>query len=169
MKTFRETLADLEQQVCDRLIYVLGERTINTETDDDLEFFSYSTVCELNIIEIRPSGMVLYDNFGESILVSIRDLVNESTIPVSDVIALIEQLETQIDPNAEKEYSITIEIQLSAINPLDAAKQAQHWFKDSKLQAYVQDPDTKEVFSVDLEEDDEDAVLPVNKYEPLIK
>ena len=69
------------------------------------------------------------------------------------------------------EFKVVWEIQLDAENPLDAAKKAQEWQKDYENEAtqfYVQKDGEKEVFSVDLNEDDEDAVLPVDKYVPLI-
>lgn len=67
-------------------------------------------------------------------------------------------------------YSVTWEIELDAENPLEAAKQAQEILQDKSKdwQYYTQDDDGQ-VSSVDLQEEDEDAVLPVDKYEPLIK
>jgi len=66
------------------------------------------------------------------------------------------------------EYKIVLELELSADSPLEAAKTAQEWEKNSDLQYYVQD--SKEVvFSVDLSESDEDAVIETDNYIPLIK
>jgi hypothetical protein len=69
------------------------------------------------------------------------------------------------------EYRISWEIQLDAENPLAAAKEALAMIQDggeSPYQFYVQAED-KKVFSVDLSEDDEDAVLPVENYLPIIR
>lgn len=69
-------------------------------------------------------------------------------------------------------FKLCWEIQLEAENPLEAAKLANKWLQEkdnSAVQFYVQQDDTKEVYSVDLLEEDEDAVLPVNNYEPIIK
>ena len=68
-------------------------------------------------------------------------------------------------------YAVVYEIQVDAETPLEAAKQVQALMQDKKndWQYYVKNEDTDETFSVDLQEEDEDAVLPVDKYEPLIK
>jgi len=71
-------------------------------------------------------------------------------------------------------YKISWEIELDADNPLAAAKEALEMHRDSNSVStmfYVQAEGSKDVFSVDLNEDDEDAVLPVNAqdYSPLIK
>ena len=67
-------------------------------------------------------------------------------------------------------YSVVFEIELDADNPLKAAKKAQKWLqeKGNNWQYYIQGDDQK-INSVDLSEDDEDAVLPVVDYDPLIK
>jgi len=66
-------------------------------------------------------------------------------------------------------YKLSFEINEEGNSPLEVAKQVQKMIKEGgDYQWYVQDEDTGEVFSVDLEEEDEDAVLPVNNYEPFI-
>jgi hypothetical protein len=70
-----------------------------------------------------------------------------------------------------KTYKIAWEIQVNANSPLEAAKDAVTIMRDADniaQQFYVQDEDTNEVVSVDLDEPDEDAVLPVANYTPLI-
>lgn len=64
-------------------------------------------------------------------------------------------------------FKISLEIELNANNPLDAAKTLLSWIKDDEegLLYYVQNDETKEIFSVDLSEDDEDAVLSVSEYD----
>ena len=56
---------------------------------------------------------------------------------------------------------------MRANNPLDAAKKACKWLlenEDAKTMTYdVMDEETNEKFTVDLSEDDEDAVLPENE------
>lgn len=72
---------------------------------------------------------------------------------------------------AEKnEYKVVWEIsELDAESPLQAAKTAQSWLRKDNWQFYIQDVKTKEIFSVDLDEEDEDAVLPITgEYLPEI-
>ncbi len=72
-------------------------------------------------------------------------------------------------------FRVVWEIQLDADTPLDAAKTALDWIREDNTtgnaphQFYVQEEDKNELFSVDLIEDDEDAVLPVTEYNPLIE
>jgi hypothetical protein len=68
-------------------------------------------------------------------------------------------------------FKIVWEIELEAQTPLEAAKTAQEWIKEplNNWQFYVQNEETKEISSVDLEEVDENAVFPVKSYHPLIK
>ena len=58
-----------------------------------------------------------------------------------------------------------------AKTPLDAAKYATFIMRDTSAdwQFYIQNDETKQIFSVDLEDSDEDAVLPVTDYKPIIK
>ena len=68
------------------------------------------------------------------------------------------------------QFKVVWEIQLEADSPLEAAKLAQEIQQDKNSSAtmyYVQEDEKKEVFSVDLLEDDEDAVLPTD-YVPMI-
>ena len=71
------------------------------------------------------------------------------------------------------EYKVSWEIDIDADNPLDAAYQCLQIFEDMDedslaKQFYIQSEDTGEIFSVDLSEKDEDAVLPVKYYVPFI-
>jgi len=70
-----------------------------------------------------------------------------------------------------KNFKIVWEIELTAENPLDAAKTAQEWIRDERnyWQFWVQDEETEEIFTVDLEEPDENAVLDVETFTPLIR
>ena len=72
--------------------------------------------------------------------------------------------ETSISP---KTFSVSISFtDMVAKNPLEAAKKACKWLlenEDAKNMIYdVEDEITGEKFSVDLSEDDENAVLPNN-------
>ena len=69
----------------------------------------------------------------------------------------------------EKNYRISCEIELTANSPLEAAKNFQKTIEENSMQYYVQDVETDVVVSVDLEEEDEDAVLPVNVYHSSIE
>jgi len=69
-------------------------------------------------------------------------------------------------------HRVVLEIEVEANSPLEAAKEAQRWLQenDTNWQYYVQPCDKSEdVFSVDLAEEDEDAVLEVDNYIPMIK
>jgi hypothetical protein len=68
-------------------------------------------------------------------------------------------------------HRIVFEIEVDAETSLEAAQTVEGWLHDTtrNWQYYVQDTFTNKVDSVDLSEEDEDAVLPVDKYEPLIK
>lgn len=60
-------------------------------------------------------------------------------------------------------YKVIFEIDEYGLSPLEVAKTVQKMIKeDGDYQWYVQNQDTKEIFSVDLDEEDEDAVLPVS-------
>ena len=71
-------------------------------------------------------------------------------------------------------FRVTWEIEIEANSPLEAAKTAREWQSDIRgdseaNQYYVQNEKTLEIVSVDLDEEPDDMVLPVEKYEPLIK
>lgn len=68
-------------------------------------------------------------------------------------------------------FKVVFEIEVDEENPLAAAQTVEGWLQDKNKnwQYYVQDEFTKKVTSVDLSEEDEDAVLPAHNYEPLIK
>ncbi len=68
-------------------------------------------------------------------------------------------------------FKVVFEITVEAKNPLEAAKEIQSWLDagDHKWQFYVQKEGQKKVFSVDLDEDDSAAVLPVTEYSSMIQ
>jgi len=69
-------------------------------------------------------------------------------------------------------HRVVFEIEVEAETPLEAAKEVQKWLQDPKSdwQFYVQPCDKSgDVFSVDLSEEDEDAVLEADNYIPMIK
>ena len=67
-------------------------------------------------------------------------------------------------------YSVVFEIEVDEENPLAAEQTIEGWLHDTtkNWQYYVQGDDQK-IHSVDLSEEDEDAVLEILNYEPLIK
>ena len=67
-------------------------------------------------------------------------------------------------------YKVVLELELKANSPLEAAKLAQEWERDENtdLQYWVQDS-SETVYSVDLSESDEEAVIEVDNYVPIIK
>lgn len=69
-----------------------------------------------------------------------------------------------------KNYNIILELNLSAENPLEAAKQAEVMCMSDidRFTYVVQEDDTEEIHTVDLTEEDKDAVLPLDIYEPII-
>ena len=70
-------------------------------------------------------------------------------------------------------YRVVLEIEVNADTPLGAAKTVAGWLRtDDGYQYYVQEDKEHgrgKIFSVDLMDDDEDAVLPANDYTPLIQ
>jgi len=72
-----------------------------------------------------------------------------------------------------KNYKVVFEIEINAASPLEAAKKVQNWLQNENdnWQYYVQETNRKnaKIVSVDLDENDESAVLPADNYEPLIK
>jgi hypothetical protein len=68
-------------------------------------------------------------------------------------------------------FKVVHEIEVEAKNPLEAAKKVQKWMDeaDQKWQFYVQKDGSKTVKSVDLDEDDSVAVLPVPVYHAMIQ
>ena len=68
-------------------------------------------------------------------------------------------------------FKVVHEIEVEAKNALQAAKTVQEWFDDAdtKWQFYVQRENGKKLYSVDLDEDNSAAVLPVGVYEPMIQ
>lgn len=67
----------------------------------------------------------------------------------------------------ENEYKIVLGIELSASNPLEAAKTLKEWLTEGmSFQCFVQNVQTNEIVSVDLEFN---SVNEVFNYEPLIK
>ena len=68
-------------------------------------------------------------------------------------------------------FKVVFEIEVDARTPLQAAKTIQQWFDDAdtRWQFYVKRSNGRKVYSVDLEEPNSEAVLPVSNYEPMIK
>lgn len=68
-------------------------------------------------------------------------------------------------------FKVVLEIEVEAKNSLEAAKTVQEWMDDAdtKWQFYVQKDGSKKIESVDLNEVDSAAVLPVGAYEPMIR
>jgi hypothetical protein len=67
-------------------------------------------------------------------------------------------------------YRVVLEIEIDADSPLEAAKAAQEWIqeKDTNWHYYVQRTFGGEIFSVALDEEDEDAVIKIHNYISLI-
>lgn len=66
------------------------------------------------------------------------------------------------------EFKVSLEIQLSAENPLEAAKTARQWCIEDPMIFVTQNQETNEIHTVDLNEEDEAAVLPTTEYQPFI-
>jgi len=68
-------------------------------------------------------------------------------------------------------HKVVFEIEVSAMNKLEAAKLVRNWLTMSNtgFLFYVQDNHNMSIASIDLDEDDADAVTEVNKYLPMIK
>ena len=63
------------------------------------------------------------------------------------------------------EFKVSLEIQLQAETPLEAAPLAIEWAIQDPMLYYVQNDETGKIDSVDL---DDESVLPVTNYEPFI-
>ena len=62
----------------------------------------------------------------------------------------------------------TVKFSINAVNgetPLDVAKTITDWIAEKNMQFTVQDEETKECFTVDLAEEDVDAVLTLTEEE----
>lgn len=65
-----------------------------------------------------------------------------------------------IKTNNMPQFTVVLEITLEAENPLEAAKTARQWAIEDPMQYYTHNDETGEFHSVDLAENDEDAVSP---------
>lgn len=65
-------------------------------------------------------------------------------------------------------FKVSFEIDIEAEDPISAAKEVQSWLRHDNWQYYVQNDETKDIYSVDLEECEEDKLYPVNNYQPFI-
>lgn len=69
-----------------------------------------------------------------------------------------------------KSYKICLEIELDAEDPLDAAEILEDWMSNNpRFQYYIQDIEDDTLYSVDLSEPEEDAVIQIKDYQPLIE
>ena len=69
-------------------------------------------------------------------------------------------------------HRVVFEIEVEGNDELEAAKTVRDWLRNpnTEWQFYVQPCDKSgDVFSVDLSEEDEDAVLDADNYIPMIK
>ena len=64
--------------------------------------------------------------------------------------------------------NVVFEIGVTADTPLEAAKIVQKMIQNQNCnwQYYIQNEDTQEIFSVDLDEDDENATILIDEYKP---
>jgi hypothetical protein len=65
-------------------------------------------------------------------------------------------------------FRVTFEIEVEASCPLVAAMEVQRWLRKDDWQFYVQNSEDKKIYSVDLDEHDDDAVIEVEYYNPII-
>jgi len=68
-------------------------------------------------------------------------------------------------------YSIALEINMSARSPVEAARKLQEWLRDTDINwhFYIQDDATTDIYSVDLDEVDDKMVIEANDYTPVIR
>lgn len=66
---------------------------------------------------------------------------------------------------------VVFEIEVDADSNIEAAKLVQDWLQNpnDNWQFYVQDVDTKNIESIDLDEDESCMAYPANNYVPLIQ
>ena len=89
MKNYYLKLSEIENEVCAELLELLGKIGAINIDDDKYYFFNFSTVCDLEIDEITKEGLVAS---GYQKGNSIRELVNSNTLPLTDVISLVDEL-----------------------------------------------------------------------------
>lgn len=78
--------------------------------------------------------------------------------------------EVSISKTKTKRVVFEIEVDSESGTNIEAAKTVQEWLADgTKYQFYVQDVETKEVVSVDLDEDESCMELPADNYTPMIE
>ena len=65
-------------------------------------------------------------------------------------------------------FRVVFEIEVQASCPLVAAFEVQRWLRKDDWQFYVQNSDTNKIYSVDLAEEDEKAVIEVEYFHPII-
>ena len=67
-------------------------------------------------------------------------------------------------------YKVILEIEIDSDSSLNAAKKVQEWIQDPfcNWQYYVQESKNNTIFSVDLEDNDDNAVMEIPYYTPLI-
>lgn len=69
-----------------------------------------------------------------------------------------------------KEFKVVFEIETIGLNPISIAKDIHQYIKENKPMFYVQDIKTKEMFSVDLsEENEEDMIIPIKNFMSIIE
>ncbi len=67
---------------------------------------------------------------------------------------------------------VVYEIEVDADSNIEAAKTVQDWLQNDPCQSwqfYVQDEETREISSIDLDEDESCMEVPANDYRPLIQ
>jgi hypothetical protein len=69
------------------------------------------------------------------------------------------------------EKRVIYEIEVDADTNIEAAKTVQDWLQDPSLnwQFYVQDVETKEIVSIELNKDESHMEVPANDYTPMIE
>ena len=75
-------------------------------------------------------------------------------------------------PSKMKTKRVVFEIEVEAETNVEAAKTVQEWLQEDTCQNwqfYVQDAETKEVVSIDLDEDESCMELPADNYSPMIE
>lgn len=68
-------------------------------------------------------------------------------------------------------YNVSLEINIEANSSLEAAKIVDGMVKDPlcNWQYYVQESEKSPVYSIDLQEEDEDAVIEIKDYKSIIE
>ena len=88
-KDYMKIISDTQIDVCNELVELLGKKGPISIEDGNLDFFDFSLPIELEITDINENGIIT-SGYQEGNPIS--SLVDSATLPLLDVIALVNEL-----------------------------------------------------------------------------